>query len=344
MKKILIILLLIPSLIWGAVTFKNGVRVDETADYFELREVTNNEAVCNDGKLANYWIAKQDSDKWLIQFPGGGSGWPAKYFKNRDQFLKSPVSKDHNNRFLKSSGIAEQFFSMGYNVIWLHYCSSDNYGGNHFNLIDGQQVPFKGKLIVDSIINEHKKDLENSTDLVVAGTSAGTYGIIFNIHLISKFKPKLILDGIWRDDFQKSDEVEKQDWFYQTDDFVPYLWGELPDHCNGDFYNGCWIDRKTLDKHDIKKAFIIMNYGDPYNFVNKEEQIEKFIASFKSDAEYFGGGYSINAKKFQLEGQQKWGHGLLIPNDDYNKKIDGVSLSSLIEQWIGGESPIFIRY
>jgi hypothetical protein len=94
------------------------------------------------------------------------------------------VSKDHNNRFLKSSGIAEQFFSMGYNVIWLHYCSSDNYGGNHFNLIDGQQVPFKGKLIVDSIINEHKKDLENSTDLVVAGTSAGTYGIIFNIHLI----------------------------------------------------------------------------------------------------------------------------------------------------------------
>ena len=122
MKKILIILLLIPSLSWGAVTFKNGVRVDETADYFELREVTNNEAVCNDGKLANYWIAKQDSDKWLIQFPGGGSGWPAKYFKNRDQFLKSPVSKDHNNRFLKSSGIAEQFFSMGYNVIWLHYC------------------------------------------------------------------------------------------------------------------------------------------------------------------------------------------------------------------------------
>ena len=50
------------------------------------------------------------------------------------------------------------------------------------------------------------------------------------------------------------------------------------------------------------------------------------------------------SKKFQLEGQQKWGHGLLIPNDDYNKKIDGVSLSSLIEQWIGGESPIFIRY
>ena len=86
-------LILVPTLTLG-LTFKNGVQVDENAVYFELREVSNSEAVCNDGKLANYWVAKQDSDKWLIQFPGGGSGWPAETFKTRHPFLKSPVSKD----------------------------------------------------------------------------------------------------------------------------------------------------------------------------------------------------------------------------------------------------------
>ena len=79
MKKILITLILIPTLSSG-LTFKNGVQIDETADYFELREVTNNEAVCNDGQLATYWIAKQDSDKWLIQFPGGGVWLASKIF------------------------------------------------------------------------------------------------------------------------------------------------------------------------------------------------------------------------------------------------------------------------
>ena len=45
MKKTLIILLLIPSLSWGAVTFKNGVRVDETADYFERAAETHIKAL-----------------------------------------------------------------------------------------------------------------------------------------------------------------------------------------------------------------------------------------------------------------------------------------------------------
>ncbi len=56
------------------------------------------------------------------------------------------------------------------------------------------------------------------------------------------------------------------------------------------------------------------------------------------------GDIPLIAEKISIRRSAKMGTGLLIPNDDYNKKIDGVSLSSLIEQWIGGESPIFIRY
>ena len=50
------------------------------AKNFDLREVSDKNAVCNNGKLATYHFAKNDSDKWLIQLEGGGSGWPAKFF------------------------------------------------------------------------------------------------------------------------------------------------------------------------------------------------------------------------------------------------------------------------
>ena len=96
---------------------------------FELRKVSDTNALCNNGKVANYWLAKQETDKWLIQLEGGGSGWPAKYFKDRDSYLKSPAGK----KSISDSAIAKQFYELGYNVIWIHYCSSDLYGGNHMN-------------------------------------------------------------------------------------------------------------------------------------------------------------------------------------------------------------------
>ena len=311
------------------------------AKNFELRKVSDKNAVCNNGDLATYHFAKNNSDKWLIQLPGGGSGWPAKFFKDRDPYLKSPAKK----RKISDSAIANQFYKLGYNVIWIHYCSSDLYGGNHMNLIDGKQVPFKGRLIFKSIINDNNKELSEAKDIVVAGTSAGTFGIIFNIiHLKPFNNVRLILDGVWRDDYQKSAEVKKPDWFYQTDDWVPYLFDKMPDHCEGDFYKNCWVDRNALNKHGIKKAFIIMNYGDPYNFVNADSQKEKFISSFKSDALYFGGGFSVDAKKFKLEGAVKWGHGLLTRSKWYKKKVGGESLSTLINKWVRGEKVIHIRY
>ena len=308
---------------------------------FELRKVSDTNALCNNGKVANYWLAKQETDKWLIQLEGGGSGWPAKYFKDRDSYLKSPAGK----KSISDSAIAKQFYELGYNVIWIHYCSSDLYGGNHMNSIDGKEVPFKGRLIVKSIIDEHAKALSQAKDIVIAGTSAGAYGVTLNLDLLSYFNNvRLILDGIWRDDFQKSAEVEKPEWFNQTDDWVPYLLDKMPDHCEGDFYKNCWVDRKILDKYNIKNAFIIMNYGDPYNFVNKDSQKEKFVSAFKSDALYFGGGFSVDAKKFNLRGSVKWGHALLTKSKYYKKKNDGKSLHSLIGQWVNREKPIHIRY
>ena len=50
---------------------------------FTLKTVKDKEAVCNNGKMANYWVAEQKSKKWLVQFPGGGAAWSAKNYLKR---------------------------------------------------------------------------------------------------------------------------------------------------------------------------------------------------------------------------------------------------------------------
>ncbi|MDC1099131.1 pectin acetylesterase-family hydrolase [Candidatus Pelagibacter ubique] len=309
------------------------------ASELELITVKNEEALCNNGEKANYWIANQNSSKWLIQLPGGGAAWDKKNYTKRNKDKKKPAKgKDGSKKLISKSAIAKQFYDLGYNIIKFHYCSSDLYAGDHINSINGKDVPFKGRKIVEAIISENLNSLNNAEDLVIAGTSAGVYGIVLNLDLWSKLKNvRLILDGIWRDDYQKSLQKTDNGW-------TKFPLGNMPTHCSGDFYKNCDVSRSTLKKHNIKNAFLIFNFGDPYNWAKKDNQKKKFIESFKADAEIFGGGFSIDAKKYKLSGAEKWGHGLLDETKFYDKQIDKVSLSSTILEWIKNNKTIYIKY
>lgn len=306
------------------------------AAQFQLKTVTDKAATCNNGKVANYWISEQGTNKWLVQLPGGGAAWSAKAYAKRKQSKKKPASG--KTQPLSHSAIAKQFHGFGYNIIKLHYCSSDLYAGNHSNKIDGKSVPFKGRKIIESIIAEYGDRFKNADDVVIAGTSAGVFGAILNIDLWSKFKgSRFILDSIWRDDFQKTLKKTNNNW-------TKFPLGEMPSHCRGDFYKNCFVTRTTLETHGVKEAFIIFNFGDPYNWAKKDNQKTKFISSFKKDAVLFGGGFSVDAKKFKLAGAEKWGHALLTKTQYYDKKIGGKSLSQTIEQWVKTGKGIHIHY
>ena len=309
------------------------------ASEFELITVKNKDALCNNGEKANYWIANQNSSKWLIRLPGGGAAWDKKNYTKRNKDKKKPVKgKDGSKKLISQTAIAKQFYDLGYNVIELHYCSSDLYAGNHTNSINGKDIPFKGRKIIEAIISENLNSLNNAEDLVIAGTSAGVYGIVLNLDLWSKFNNvRLILDGIWRDDYQKSLQKTDNGW-------TKFPLGNMPKHCSGNFYKNCDVSRSTLKKHNITNAFLIFNFGDPYNWAKKDNQKKKFIESFRGDAEIFGGGFSIDAKKYKLAGAEKWGHGLLTKSEFYNKKINNSSLSSTIHEWVKSNKSIYIQY
>ena len=307
------------------------------ATALELRSVNHDEAVCNNNKQANYWIAEQESNKWLIQLPGGGAAWNENSYKKRPLSQRAPA-KPSQNKYVDDSAVAELFYRKGFNIILFNYCSSDLYAGNHVNNIEGQPVPFKGRVITKTILAEYSEKLSTASDVVVAGTSAGVYGIVLNLDLFSiDKKPRVILDSIWRDEFQQSLREPQDNW-------SQFPLGELPKHCQGDFYKNCSVNRVTLQKHGISEAFIIYNYGDPYNWAKKKSHKNNFAESVKADAKKFGGGYSVDAKKFKLRGAEKWGHGLLSDKEFFNKKINGKSLYSLIDEWIDGGNPVHIAY
>jgi len=312
---------------------------------FKLQTLENENSVCNDGNNANYWIANQKADKWLIHLPGGGGAWDEKTFIKRDKRFKQSIKKENNfsssvSKPISSlSALGENLYKKGYNILYVHYCSSDVYAGNHYNEIKGKKVPFKGRKIVEEILSIHKKDLINSKDTIIAGQSAGVYGVVINLDLFSQLpNSRFILDAAWRDSFQRSLKKPSDKW-------ILFTIGNLPKHCKNDFYKYCNVTSETLSRFKIKNAFIIFNYGDPFNWAEKEDQKIPFFKSIENDIKSMSGGFSVDAKKYKLEGAIKWGHGLLGQKKNFNFKIEGVSLSNLINNWVEKKkNTIFIKY
>ena len=82
----------------------------------------------------------------------------------------------------------------------------------------------------------------------------------------------------------------------------------------------------------IKHVFPIWNIGDPYI----KGDMNKVRKSIENDIQFYDAGFSIDAKKFRVEGFEKWGH-VITANKHYTKKIDGVSVKMLIENWLSDQ-------
>lgn len=307
----------------------------------KLQTLKDKNSICNNGKSANYWIADQNSTKWLIHLPGGGGAWDEKTYLSRDKSKKESIDKteNHSKPISSLSALGSMLFKKGYNVLYVHYCSSDLYAGDHFNEVNGKKIPFKGRKIIEEILLTHQEDLISSTDIIVAGQSAGVYGVIINLDLFSNFSnSRFILDAAWRDSYQQSLKEPSENW-------ISFALGDMPEHCDGSFYKNCNVTIDTLARFNVDDAFIIFNYGDPFNWAKSENQKIPFFDAMESDMKSLSGGFSVDAKKYKLKGAIAWGHGLLGQEKYFNHKIDGTSLSELINDWVENNyDPIFVSY
>ena len=289
----------------------------------ELKLTTDPNAVCNNGEQATFTIKKGKSNKWAVILPGGGIARNSKEYRSRPKGMKSPELKPH----YFGQGIEKDLEDRNYNLVFIPYCSSDLYQSDHINLIDGNEVPFRGRVIVEDIIKKIDKKLKNADEVMFLGYSAGAIGIGFHAKTIGKYKNvRVLVDSFWVDD-----ETKKFYQNFEKNNDRSFTYKSSMEACNNSWVN-CYPSRDNFEKNNIKDVFFIWNIGDKYaNGVKDKLALKKAI---KKDLEFYNAGFSIEAEKRKISGFEDWGHVLAWDNKTYTKNYFDISLQEAVNNWI----------
>ena len=289
----------------------------------ELKLTTNPNAVCNNGEQATYTIKKGKSNKWAIILPGGGIARDPEEYRSRPEGMKSPELKPH----YFGQAIEKDLEDRNYNLVFIPYCSSDLYQSDHINLIDGNEVPFRGRVIVEDVINKIDKELKNADEVMFLGYSAGAIGIGFHAKTIGKYKNvRVLVDSFWVDD-----ETKKFYQNFEKNNDRSFTYKSSMEACNNSWVS-CYPSRDNFEKNNIKDVFFIWNIGDKYaNGVKDKLALKKAI---KKDLEFYNAGFSIEADKRKISGFEDWGHVLAWDNKTYTKNYFDMSLQEAVNNWI----------
>ena len=297
-----------------------------------LQSTTHKDARCNNGGQATYSYFEGQSENWLIYLQGGGLAANPESYKQR---LESQTTPTEDGRFGYWYPMVRDFHEKGYHVIAIPYCSSDLYQGNHTHLIDGIEVQFRGRVIVEDIITQLESQLNTADTVVFAGYSAGSIGLGFNADLISRFDhAHIIADSFWLDDESLAMRLgwEGGRW----DAIIEFLYPNLPAHCLDQHWAHCFPGRQNFERHGLSKVFPIWNIGDHYASPNRQATRQAIF----NDITGYQAGFTMDAEKRQVRSFEDWGH-VMTANDLYTKEFDGVTLQDVIWNWLEGRSPSY---
>tara|TARA_B110000503_G_scaffold44375_1_gene72433 strand:+ start:311 stop:2074 length:1764 start_codon:yes stop_codon:yes gene_type:complete len=293
--------------------------------------INDPQAKCNSGSQASFYQSNDEiGKKVFIYFPGGDVARTEADFIQRKSKLKKSLLIDSNKKSLSLEGGFKEINDAGYSIIYVPYCSSDIFMGDHEHQIKDEEVPFKGKKIVEAIEKQLRPDLENANEIVLAGTSAGSIAISANLQIFTKryksARIRTLHDSFWLDS-QERKAREK----FDTNKFIHKT---IPFDCLNPL--DCFPQTERLSKFGIDDSFIIFNMGDMYRFGRKDEDTQKELAgTFK----IFGGGISIG-KGYNLKGV-KGDHGVLGAKA-FHQKIDKDPLGKYIINWLKDENPTIL--
>jgi Pectinacetylesterase len=181
-----------------------------------VKDAVQRQAVCNDGTPAVYYFKRgsgTDVAHWLIFFQGGGwcsSGitctrrWSTQHYLMTSQ--GAPTTLEAGGIFSTSTQENPDF--VNFTQVYIKYCSSDMYSGNGEQQVNGMQMQFRGNKIVAAILADLQDptaipspNLKNATQVIVGGSSAGSYGAASNMDWIASQLPwakvKGVLDSSW---------------------------------------------------------------------------------------------------------------------------------------------------
>ena len=181
-----------------------------------VKDAVQRQAVCNDSTPAVYYFKRgsgPDAAHWLIFFQGGGwcSNGPACSLRwSSQRYLmtsqNAPGSMQAGGIFSTSAQDNPDFAN--FTQVFVKYCSSDMYSGDGQQQVDGKPMQFRGHKIVEALIADLEDstliptpNLKNASEVLLGGSSAGSYGAASNLDWIAAQLPwanvKGVLDSSW---------------------------------------------------------------------------------------------------------------------------------------------------
>ena len=131
----------------------------------KLIETKSPKALCSNGEQATFTFFEGKSNNWLMYIQGGGVAANEDQYRSRNDGLKSPaVSPDRGKTHM-----VEDFVQNGFNVLFVPYCSNDIHQGTHTHMIDGKEVYYHGRYIIEDIFGQFDNKFANADKLVFAG-------------------------------------------------------------------------------------------------------------------------------------------------------------------------------
>lgn len=218
------------------------------------------EALCNDGTKPVYYHKQgfgSGSKRWIIWLEGGGycsSSDPNHELSctKRDPYLTTSndtpaLLLDFEGMLKKSHTENPDFYS--YNMVLVHYCSSDLWGGigeqKVMNDLTGQKYWYSGSKIVQAVIQDlkNKKGLSEATNVIFTGTSAGAAGVNLNTEKVREMLSPTtdmvsVIDALWgkrNSVFYSSATPE----YERTAERGPIYWSDLFQYVKMDIHPRC---------------------------------------------------------------------------------------------------------
>ena len=346
-------------------TFKN-ISIDGSANFInekKLKQVKlsyshllkdDKLAVCNDGTPASYYssfeLNENSPKKLIIAFEGGGAALSLKSnttkyveaFDRRPKRLMTSAIISYKKKSKSLNGYFKKAYENGWGIIYLNYCSSDLYMGDHQLKLDGKIFEVRGRRIISSLLKKliKAKVIRENSDLLFVGGSAGDLAISANldvIHNLPRNRLRLLFT-IWQVPSERKYVEEKQK--SQFNKIIPnsalkFTHGNVAKHCKKSIV-ACAPNFENISRYKVDDYFIEGHWkelsGKSFAFTTRHmKDHKKFKEEIISEINEAGGGFSLVGNKI-WNINKKYNHVLSNLNVPVGNK--NIIPSDLVWNWI----------
>jgi hypothetical protein len=162
-----------------------------------IKNAVQRGAVCNDGSPGGYYFRQGSVNTWVIHQEGGWCCWDNESCSSRAANSPVLVSSKTWTKTTTQAGIFSEYSEENptfytANMVYMGYCSSDNWAGTRDPIgTEGTDAwYFKGSVITKSIVEDlFEMGLNASSEILFTGCSAGGKGVWSNVDLVRSYLP-----------------------------------------------------------------------------------------------------------------------------------------------------------